>query len=123
MNEVERAKQILRGTRTYGKEADVKDEVKRTIKPHLAADRVWLYMPVPGGYGTQGIPDFLGAAVPGRMFAIETKFGHGKLTDWQVIQVTNLRTVGVQVWVVNEKNIETFKREFEQWLATGNAKS
>jgi hypothetical protein len=95
-------------------ESDVKKEVKKILTSH----GVWWYMPVPNGFGVQGIPDFTGLSAS-RGFFVETKFGRGKLTEWQEKQIAAIRRAGGQVWVVNEKTLEEFKLQFAAWVALG----
>lgn len=46
--------------------------VKRRVKQLLKQYGVWYFMPVPCGYGTAGIPDFV-CCYRGLFFGIETK--------------------------------------------------
>ena len=89
-------------------------DVKKAVKERFFALGVWYYMPVPNGFGARGIPDFLGA-VNGKMFAVETKFGGKKPTQFQAIQIHKLRTIHVPVWVVDEKNFDQFAIDFTEW--------
>lgn len=93
-------------------------DVKKEVKKFLDSQGAWWYMPVPTGYGVQGIPDFIGV-YRGFSFFIETKFGKGKLTEWQEKQIGLLRLAKAEVWVVNEKNIDEFKVDFIRWRTRG----
>ena len=46
--------------------------VKEAVKKWLKARKIWYYMPVQGGFGVVGIPDFI-CCWSGRFLAIETK--------------------------------------------------
>lgn len=58
--------------------------------------------------GFTGIPDRLNLLPEGRLFFAEFKFGKGRLTIRQELVHKILRSLGFEVWVVNEKNIEEF---------------
>src|SRR6056297_2732099 len=83
------------------KEADVKKRVKEILKD-LGA---WYYMPVPTGYGVQGIPDFI-VCYRGLFIAIETKFGGNKPSKWQEIRLREIDEHGGLALVIDEKNVE-----------------
>lgn len=93
-------------------EKDVKAAVKKAMGNPV--DFLWYYMPAANGFGTPGIPDFMGICY-GRAFAIETKFGAGKRTAWQEKQADAINWAGGQYWLVNEKNIGDFAVSFSQF--------
>ena len=82
-------------------EADVKKRVKQILK-ELGA---WWYMPVPSGYGVQGIPDFI-VCYKGLFVAIETKYGKNKPTKWQDIRLDEIAKHQGLALVINEENVE-----------------
>lgn len=90
-------------------------DVKKAVKKFLTECGAWWYMPVPSGYGVQGIPDFIGV-YKGRSFFIETKFGKGKLTEWQEKQIAALRAAGAKVWVVHDTTVQGFRGQFVAWM-------
>jgi len=89
-------------------------DVKKIVKIFLTNSGAWWYMPVPTGYGVQGVPDFIGV-YRGRAFFIETKFGKGKLTEWQKKQIKVLILKGAQVWVVHDTTVYGFMTQFVEW--------
>jgi hypothetical protein len=95
-------------------EADVKKVVKLILCDTM---NCWWFMPPANGFGRAGIPDFVGH-VNGKFFAVETKFGAGKPTANQVREINNITDTNGEVWIVNEKNIDTWELEFRGWAAT-----
>jgi hypothetical protein len=98
---------------SYKSEKDVKEAVKKIMGRPV--EKLWWYMPAANGFGTPGIPDFMGCAY-GKTFAIECKFGAGKRTAWQEKQADALNWAGAQYWLVSEKNIEGFTEAFSKWF-------
>lgn len=84
------------------KEADVKAAVKTILNAYGPA--VWWFMPVPTGFGVQGVPDFI-CSVRGRTVAIETKFGKNGLTKYQIKQMEAITASGAAHMVINEDNV------------------
>lgn len=58
--------------------------VKRSVKAWLELRGIWHFMPVPSGFGVNGIPDFICCA-NGRFLAIETK-APGKRRNTTILQ-------------------------------------
>lgn len=85
------------------KEADVKAEVKKVLKSY--GDRIWWFMPVPTGFGVQGVPDFI-CSFAGRFVGIETKFGRNGLSKWQLQQMESIIASGAAHMVINEDNVD-----------------
>lgn len=94
-------------------------DVKAAVKKVFAGLPIecWYYMPAANGFGTPGIPDFVGC-VEGRLFAVETKFGSGKRTAWQDKQAANIGAAKGKYWLVNEKNIDDFALDFCAWAVS-----
>lgn len=84
-------------------EADVKKHVKRALASLGVG--LWHYMPVPSGFGTQGVPDFI-CTFEGRFLGIETKFGKNALSKWQEMQRDRILAAGGLYLVVNERNVD-----------------
>ena len=62
-------------------------------------------MPVTGGYGKQGAPDFL-VCHRGKFFGIETKAGKGKLTVLQEMNLKRIVETGGVALVIREDNVK-----------------
>lgn len=91
-------------------EGKVKKEVRRVLDS-LGA---YYVMPVTGGYGKQGAPDFL-VCHKGLFFGIETKAGKGKLTTLQEINLNKIIASGGVALVVREDDV----KYLPQLLSTG----
>ena len=92
-------------------ESDVKQRVKQILK-ELGA---WWYMPVPSGYGVQGIPDFI-VCYKGLFIAIETKYGKNKCSKWQEIRLNEIDGHNGLAMVINEESVEGFELALMQWV-------
>lgn len=71
-------------------EGRVKARIKKYLQDHPA--KPWYFMPVPGGYGTNGVPDFI-ICYRGKFLAVETK-APGKernTTALQDMQIDRIR--------------------------------
>jgi hypothetical protein len=69
-------------------------------------------MPVTGGYGNSGVPDFL-VCLRGRFYAIECKANGGKTTALQEKHLADIRGAGGISLIIHEANVETLRKELE----------
>lgn len=97
--------------RTYETEADVKAEVKK----HLDGLDIFWFMPNTHGFGKSGAHDFI-ASIGGKMIGIETKFGDNKPTAMQTKFANDLIRSGAVAVVVDEKNLDDFKKFIDRCL-------
>ena len=89
-------------------EAKVKAKVKRI----LAELGAYYAMPVTGGYGNSGVPDFL-VCLRGRFYAIECKANGGKTTALQDKHLADIRGAGGVSLIIHEANVENLRKELE----------
>lgn len=89
-------------------EAKVKAKVKRI----LAELGAYYAMPVTGGYGNSGVPDFL-VCLRGRFYAIECKANGGKTTALQEKHLADIRGAGGVSLIIHEANVENLRKELE----------
>lgn len=87
-------------------EAKVKAKVKKGLKDIGA----YYAMPVTGGYGNSGVPDFL-VCHKGGFYGIECKANGNKPTALQQSNLENIRNAGGLAFVVDESNVDTFVEE------------
>lgn len=86
-------------------------KVKREVKKVLADLGAYYTMPVTGGYGASGAPDFL-VCYAGIFFGIECKAGDNKPTELQKRNLAAISKAGGLACVVNERNLGTL----EDWI-------
>ena len=80
-------------------------KVKKAVRQVLDGLGAYYVMPVTGGYGKQGAPDFL-ICHKGLFFGIETKAGKGKLTTLQELNLKKIIESGGVALVVREDDVK-----------------
>lgn len=83
-------------------------KVKAKVREVLKALGAYYTMPVTGGYGSSGAPDFL-VCLGGRFIGIECKAGKGKTTALQEKNLEDIRKAGGVALVINEANLSQLK--------------
>ena len=93
-------------------------KVKKVIKDLLKEYGAWFFMPVQGGFGRAGVPDFIGVH-KGRFFAVETKGKEGQRpTRLQQIEMRDIAAQGGTCFVVaGQDGLEDLK----VWLGMDTA--
>jgi hypothetical protein len=86
-------------------------KVKKKVKKILDSVGAYYVMPVSGGYGRHGIPDFL-VCWQGKFIAIETKAGKGVPTALQYREMEKIVKAGGSALVINEDNITDLEGVF-----------
>ena len=87
-------------------------KVKAAVRKVLTELGAYYVMPVTGGYGTQGAPDFL-VCHQGRFIGIEAKAGKGKTTALQELTMKKIRDAGGVALVIYETDIDKLKHILE----------
>ena len=80
-------------------------KVKKGVRQVLDALGAYYVMPVTGGYGKQGAPDFL-ICIKGLFIGIETKAGKGKLTALQEMNLKKIIDCGGVALVIREDDVK-----------------
>jgi hypothetical protein len=88
--------------------------VKAKVKVILKELGAYYTMPVTGGFGTSGAPDFL-VCFKGNFVGIECKAGKGKPTALQGKNLHDIAQAGGQALVINEDNVADLQRELLTW--------
>ena len=99
-------------------EGKVKKEVRRVLDS-LGA---YYVMPVTGGYGNQGAPDFL-VCHQGLFYGIETKAGKGKLTALQQLNQQKIIGAGGVALVIREDDVKFLPSLFLPSIGECNEKT
>ena len=80
-------------------------KVKKSVRQVLDALGAYYVMPVTGGYGRQGAPDFL-VCLNGQFIGIETKAKKGRLTALQEMNLKKIIEAGGVSLVVREEDVK-----------------
>jgi hypothetical protein len=78
--------------------------VKKKVRDILNKEGAYYVMPVTGGYGNSGAPDFL-VSYGGKFVGIECKANKGKVTALQLKNLKSIADTGGQALVINEFNV------------------
>jgi hypothetical protein len=89
-------------------------KVKKSVRQVLDRLGAYYVMPVTGGYGNQGAPDFL-ICLNGLFYGVECKAGKGKPTELQLLNMRKIIKAGGVALVVYENDISYL----ESLLTTG----
>ena len=89
-------------------------KVKAKIKTTLQEMGAYYAMPIGGGFGNAGAPDFL-VCYNGAFFGIECKANGNKPTALQLYHMTQIRKAGGRSFLIDENNVETLRKEMEKW--------
>lgn len=80
-------------------------KVKKAVRQVLDGLGAYYVMPVTGGYGRQGAPDFL-VCLNGQFIGIETKAGKGRLTALQEMNLKQIIEAGGVSLVIREDDVK-----------------
>ena len=84
--------------------ATPESKVKKRVKEILKNLGAYYVMPVTGGYGRSGAPDFL-VCYKGRFIGIECKAGKNKPTALQEKNLREIEDAGGSSLVIDEENV------------------
>jgi hypothetical protein len=85
-------------------------KVKAKVKKILTELGCYYAMPVTGGFGNNGVPDFL-ICKQGLFYGIECKANGGKPTALQLKHLDDICKAGGIAMIVDETNVETLRKE------------
>ena len=85
-------------------------KVKKKVKDVLNDIGAYYTMPVTGGYGNSGVPDFI-ICNAGLFYGIECKANGGQPTALQLKHLDDIRKAGGIALVIDETNVETLRKE------------
>ena len=85
-------------------------KIKAKVKKLLNEVGAYYTMPVTGGYGNSGVPDFI-ICIGGLFYAIECKANGNKPTALQLKHIDDIRRAGGIALVIDETNVENLRKE------------
>jgi len=91
--------------------------VKTQVRKVLDKLGAYYVMPVTGGYGNSGAPDFL-VCLQGRFIGIECKAGKNTTTPLQEKNLRQVERSGGIALVVNDENVGVFEETLGRVLGT-----
>ena len=89
-------------------------KVKKSVRQVLDRLGAYYVMPVTGGYGRQGAPDFL-VCYRGVFVGIETKAGKGKTTALQDLNLKQIEDAEGLALVVYEDDVKDLELKLNFW--------
>jgi hypothetical protein len=91
--------------------------VKTQVRKVLDKLGAYYVMPVTGGYGNSGAPDFL-VCLQGRFIGIECKAGKNTTTPLQEKNLRQVERSGGIALVINDENVGVFEETLGRVLGT-----
>jgi Holliday junction resolvase len=91
--------------------------VKAKVRKVLDKLGAYYTMPVTGGFGNSGAPDFL-ACLHGRFLGIECKAGKNTTTPLQEKNLRQITEAGGIALVVNDENVDVFETELSRLITS-----
>jgi len=91
--------------------------VKAKVRKVLDKLGAYYVIPVTGGYGNSGAPDFL-VCLHGRFIGIECKAGKNTTTPLQEKNLRQLSQAGGIALVVNDENVDAFETELSRMITS-----
>lgn len=91
-------------------------KVKAQVKKVLQEVGAYYAMPVTGGYGVNGTPDFI-VCLNGLFIGIECKAKQGRLTQLQQHALDKIKNAGGRTYVVNESGIVPLRHALQALAA------
>ena len=96
-------------------------KVKARVKKILTELGAYYAMPVTGGFGNSGVPDFL-ICIKGKFYGIECKANGGKPTALQLKHLDDIRKAGGVALVIDETNVENLRKELLSYVEENKGK-
>jgi hypothetical protein len=90
-------------------------KVKKKVKEILDDLGAYYTMPVTGGYGNSGAPDFI-ICIAGLFYGVECKANGGKATALQLKNHDDIRKAGGIAVIVDETNVENLRKELVSYV-------